>query len=114
MLPQVSAQAQLIHNIKVQNRNLWSLVQGQILEIPLNHTPPLGTVIAFPFQLKNLGGVTLNANQLLFDGSYFVGLRAAKTYKELSQNRSSQIGVAEAVTKAYYSVLVNPRTTQVA
>jgi outer membrane protein TolC len=108
-LPQVSAQAQLLHNIVIQNVILES-GKGPSFGADPNQPPlPEGTVVAFPFQLKNLGGVTLNANQLLFDGSYFVGLKAAKTYKELSTKSltASKIDVTEAVTKAYYSVLVN-------
>ncbi len=103
-LPQISAQAQLIHNIEIQKVVLENGAG------PFgNPDIPVGAVLSFPFQLKNLGGVTLNANQLLFDGSYFIGLRAAKTYKELSTKSlvASKIDVTEAVTKAYYSVLVN-------
>jgi len=52
-------------------------------------------------------GVTLN--QILFDGSYLVGLKASKTYKELSQKSliRTQIEASVAVTKAYYQVLVS-------
>ncbi len=103
-LPQISAQAQIIHNIEIQNVILENL-PGPFF----NPERPIGSVQAFPFQLKNLGGVTLNANQLIFDGSYFLGLKAAKTYKELSSKSltASKIDVTEAVAKAYYSVLVN-------
>jgi outer membrane protein TolC len=103
-LPQISAQAQIIHNIEIQKVILENGA-GPFGSPDL----PVGAVLAFPFQLKNLGGVTLNANQLIFDGSYFLGLKAAKTYKELSSKSitASRIDVTEAVTKAYYSVLVN-------
>jgi outer membrane protein TolC len=52
-------------------------------------------------------GVTLN--QILFDGSYLVGLKASKTYKELSQRSyvRSKIDASVNVTKAYYQVLVS-------
>ncbi|HXP50783.1 MAG TPA: TolC family protein, partial [Bacteroidia bacterium] len=51
----------------------------------------------------------LDASQLLFDGSYIVGLEASKTYKELSQKSLTQTSIqtVSAVTKAYYTVLVN-------
>lgn len=50
-----------------------------------------------------------NLNQLIFDGTYFVGLKSAKTYRELSEKEhiKSKIDVIEAVMKAYYTVLVN-------
>jgi len=51
----------------------------------------------------------LGLNQLLFDGTYLVGVKAAKTYKELSARSytRSRIDVNVNVTKAYYQVLVN-------
>ena len=103
-LPQISGQAQLVHNIKIQQVILENGA-GPFGDANL----PIGSVIAFPFQLKNLGGVTLNVNQLLFSGSYFVGLQAARTYRQLSEKglASSKITVVENVTKAYYGVLVN-------
>ncbi|MEN0053938.1 MAG: TolC family protein [Mucilaginibacter sp.] len=54
-------------------------------------------------------GITLN--QILFDGSYLVGFKASRTYKELSQKSltRSKIDANVAVTKAYYQVLVSDR-----
>lgn len=51
----------------------------------------------------------LSLSQLLFDGSYLVGLKASKTYKELSQRSltRSKIDANVSVTKAYYQVLVS-------
>ncbi len=51
----------------------------------------------------------LGLNQLLFDGTYLVGVKASKTYKELSARNytRSRIEVNVNVTKAYYQVLVN-------
>lgn len=51
----------------------------------------------------------LNLNQIIFDGSYLVGLKASKTYKELSQRNltRSRIEANVNVTKAYYQVLVS-------
>jgi len=55
------------------------------------------------------GDIGLNLSQMVFDGSYFVGLQAAKTFKELTNKAyiKSRTDVAEAVSKAYYSVLVS-------
>jgi len=60
------------------------------------------------YQPYNLSGA-VNLNQLIFDGSYFVGVKAIKTYKELSQRNlvRSRIDVNVNVTKAYYQVLVS-------
>jgi outer membrane protein TolC len=108
-LPQVSGQAQLIHNIEIQNVILEVGAGPSFGGDPTGPQPPVGTPYSFPFQLKNNGGVSLNANQLIFDGSYFVGLKAASTYKDLARKNlnQSKIQTVEAVTKAYYGVLVN-------
>ena len=55
------------------------------------------------------GDLGISLNQMIFNGSYFVGVKASKTYQELSRKDhiKSKIDMAEAVTKAYYSVLVN-------
>lgn len=50
----------------------------------------------------------LTARQLLFDGSYIVGLQATKAFVELSNNqkRLTELEVIEAVSNAYQMVLV--------
>lgn len=61
------------------------------------------------FQQKYNSSVGISVNQLIFDGSYLVGLKASKTYKELSEKTLNRtlIETNVAVTKAYYMVLVN-------
>lgn len=61
------------------------------------------------FGVKYQSVLGLEASQLLFDGSYIVGLQAAVTYKELSVRnlKRTRIETAVAVTKAYYAVLVS-------
>ncbi len=46
---------------------------------------------------------------MVFDGVFFVGLEAARTYQQLStkEHIKTRIDVVEAVSKAYYNVLVN-------
>jgi outer membrane protein TolC len=53
----------------------------------------------------------VSASQLLFDGSFFIGLKAAGTYVDLSRKNltAAKIDVAANVTKAYYGVLVARR-----
>ena len=47
--------------------------------------------------------------QMIFDGSFFLGLRAAKTYKALTELNKVKVenDVIENVKKAYFGVLVN-------
>ena len=67
-----------------------------------------GQPFALEFQPQYGGNASLNLNQLLFDGSYIVGLQAAQTYRDLAarSNEMTQVEVAENVKKAYYGVLV--------
>ena len=70
-----------------------------------------GDVIAAQnfFQLRSAGDAGLSINQLIFNGSYFVGLQAAQSLKELSIRNTNQTRVqtVDAVTKAYYLTLIN-------
>lgn len=72
-------------------------------------SPPSSTPIPVKFGTKYNSTAGIELNQLLFDGSYIVGLQASKTYKELSVRNSTRtkIETAVAVTKAYYAVLVS-------
>jgi len=69
-----------------------------------------GTFVGFPISTPSYSATAgVQASQLLFDGTYLVGLQAAKTYRELSQKNltRTRIETAVAVSKAYYGVLVN-------
>jgi outer membrane protein TolC len=68
-----------------------------------------GAVIAAKFGVAQSGNMGVNLSQLVFDGSYLLGLKAADVYKELSAKSLTQSkqDIAEAVAKAYYGALVN-------
>jgi outer membrane protein TolC len=61
------------------------------------------------FQQKYNANYGVSVSQLLFNGTYLVGLKASKTFKELSQKNfnRTKISTTVAVTKAYYQVLVS-------
>ena len=67
-------------------------------------------VVAIPnlFQLRSTSQAYLSVNQLIFDGSYIVGLQAARTYRELAKKatQQSRVETIQNVTKAYYLVLI--------
>jgi outer membrane protein len=85
------------------------------LQIPTTLIPaqffggPAGTFEPVKFGTQYNTSGEIDASQLLFDGSYIVGLEASKTYKELSQKSLQQTSIqtVSSVTKAYYTVLVN-------
>jgi len=102
-LPQVSGNANFSDFIKIPT----SLLPGEFFGQP-------GTQIPVQFGVKYQSSAGLELNQLLFDGTYLVGLQASKTYKELSNKnlRRTRIETAVAVSKAYYSVLVSGEQIQ--
>ncbi len=100
-LPQVSGNIGYTNNLIIQK-----------VFIPAKTFDPTakeGDVIAAEFGVANSGQAGINLNQILFDGSYLLGLKAADVYKELSKKTLVQTKqqAAENVTKAYYSILVN-------
>ncbi len=100
-LPQVSGNVNYTNNLIIQK-----------VFIPAKTFDPTakeGDVIAAEFGVANSGQAGLNLSQILFDGSYLLGLKAADVYKELSKKTLTQTKqqAAENVTKAYYSILVN-------
>ncbi|BDD01113.1 transporter (plasmid) [Persicobacter psychrovividus] len=66
------------------------------------------------FGRKYSGNSTIRLSQMIFDGSFFVGLRASKSYQQLAvkQAEQSEITVKENVSKAYFLVLVNEESFQ--
>lgn len=97
-LPQVNANINFQDYIKVPT----NLLPGDFFGRP-------GELIPVRFGVKYQSSAGIELSQLLFDGTYLVGLQASKTYKELSSKslQRSRIETAVAVTKAYYSVLVS-------
>jgi len=89
--------------------NYFSIQQAFLPSIIFDPNAGFDEFVAVPFSQKYNGNATLSATQLLFDGSYFVGLKAAKTFKLLAEKDhiKSQVDVAEMITKAYYTVMVN-------
>ncbi|QMW02143.1 TolC family protein [Spirosoma foliorum] len=101
-LPQVSVAGALSDNLIIQR--VFLPAQFGDPTAPAD-TPP----IAVQFGVNYSSNLTGTVNQLLFDASYRLGLRAADTYRQLAQKnvKASKITVAEQVAKAYYGVLVN-------
>ncbi|MDB5002727.1 MAG: TolC family protein [Mucilaginibacter sp.] len=74
---------------------------------PIDLNAPL---VKFPFgAVKYNNTYSLQASQLLFSGTFLVGLQAVKTFRELSQRSlvRSKIETNVNVTKAYYQALVS-------
>jgi outer membrane protein TolC len=98
-LPQVSATAGLINN---------TIIQKLILPAQLAGGRPGDPPVAMPFGVNYTSALNLQYNQLIFDGTFFLGLQAARVYEELSFKsfKATQIQIVENITKAYYGALV--------
>ncbi len=59
---------------------------------------------------------TLSANQLIFDGSYFVALQATRVFKDIANLdiTKSEIDIKTSVANAYYGVLVTRKAKKLA
>lgn len=68
-----------------------------------------GEFIPVQFSPAYSGTLGASVSQMIFNGSYFVGLRAAKTFKQLAEydKVKTEFDVIENVKKAYFSVLVS-------
>ncbi|WP_338790648.1 TolC family protein [Bernardetia sp. MNP-M8] len=100
-LPQLEASLSLVDNYKVP----VNFLPAQIL----NPQAPEGEFVGVEFQPQYVGQSKIELQQLVFSGSYILGLKAAATYTELSKKQiiQSKIDIAESVSKAYYTLLIN-------
>lgn len=111
-LPQIDASVGITHNQKLP-RFFAQYNPDQQGFIDLSSVPGVqaGDVVALQnfFQLKSAGNASVTISQILFNGSYLVGLQAANAYRELSVKNNAQTkeNIVEQVTKAYYNVLIN-------
>jgi outer membrane protein len=116
-LPQISGSASLVHNQKLprffgtfnNDPDAFGFFPKDIVGAQN------GDILAAQnfFQLSSSGNASLSITQLIFNGSYFVGLQAASTFKELSRKAADQTNeqIIQQVTKAYYGVLINKERT---
>jgi outer membrane protein TolC len=108
-LPQINGAYNLDYNPKIP-----------VIFLP--NQPPFGDpsnpsdVIPARFGVSYSSGLGVTVNQMIFDGSFFVGLRAAKTLLELTNKdlKKAEIDVVENVKKAYFGVLVNQQRIRLA
>ena len=77
--------------------------------VPASKFPSSEGIFPVQFGTKYNGTVGVSASQLIFDGGFLVGLKAAKVYTLLSRKMTdrTRIDAVEAITKAYYGVVIN-------
>ncbi len=98
-LPQLDANISYNNNLKQP----VTLLPGEII----GGDP--GTFVPVTFGTKENASATATLTQLIFDGSYLVGLQAAKTFLDYSENYAEkvQLEVRKGVINAYGSVLLS-------
>ena len=101
-LPQVNATAGLTSNL---------ILPKTIIDLSSfpGSTEPEGSTQEVTFTTKYTAFMDLKLEQMIFDASYFIGLKAAKTLRELTYRdvQLSEVETKEVITKAYYTALVN-------
>ncbi len=99
-LPQITAEAKL--------QNFIDLPTSLVPASAFNPAAPADEYAELQFGTDYNNSVGISATQLLFDGSYLVGLKASKVYKEFAERNvaKTEIQVKEQVAQAYYLSLV--------
>ncbi len=98
-LPQISGKLSYNNNI----RQPVTLIPGEIA----GGAP--GTFVPVTFGTKQNANAVATLNQLIFDGSYLVGLQAANSFLNFSENlnEKTRLEVRKGVINAYGSVLLS-------
>ncbi|MCX7551584.1 TolC family protein [Xanthomarina sp. F2636L] len=92
----------------------WLKQQVSLLPAEIAGGTP-GTFVPVTFSPKQSVNAIATLNQLLFDGSYIVGLQSAKVYLEISENAKTKtdLEVRQAVINAYGNVLLAEENLQI-
>lgn len=97
-LPQVNGEAQLTDNLSIQ--------ENVITMTPEDGSEPMRLKTQFGQQYN--WNATGNVSQLIFDGSYLLGIKASRIYVNISEKNKTKtlIDVRQSVAEAYYVALV--------
>lgn len=103
-LPQVSASVSYNNNVQIATQRLPNFINDAL---PAG-SPRGPEFIDAQFGVANSLTASAQLNQLIFDGTYFLGLKAAKEFVKISEYQvaQSEIDVELNTIKAYYAVLL--------
>jgi outer membrane protein TolC len=103
-LPQINGAVNYQNNVQIPTQ----LLPGDFFGQP-------GTFVPVQFGVEHNLTANVTVDQLLFDGSFFVGLQASKTYKELSQIQLSRSKneTRFQVAQAYYNALAAKENAEI-
>ena len=110
-LPQINGTLEMTKNLQppliILPAEAGGLIGGD------NGAPGQGSgpddITVIPFAVNYQSSLTFSLEQMIFNGSYFVGLKAAKTLKSLTEydKEKTEIDIIESTKKAYFTVLIN-------
>lgn len=110
-LPQIEGSVGIQHNEKLRRFFVQYTGPGGFIDLSGVPGIQVGDVVASQnfFQLKSVGDASMSVSQILFNGSYLVGLQASNAYKELSVKTTGQTReqTIANVSKAYYLAVTN-------
>lgn len=117
-LPQISAKGTFQYLPKIPTQFIPDFISPAVYGVLIKENvlpsdtkiPPSG-MFPVAFGTKYSADGTLSISQTLFDGSVLVALQAKKTVEELSRKslQQSKRDVREAVSKAYYNLLISKK-----
>jgi outer membrane protein len=95
--PQISGSVEYNNMFEIPTQ----LIPGDFLDRP-------GEFIPVKFGVRHNATAGITVTQLLFSGSYIVGVQASNVYLDLQEqnNKRSELDVAQSVTQSYYLVLL--------
>lgn len=104
-LPQISGKV---------DYNRWIEQQVSLIPAELTGGTP-GTFTPVLFQPQQSVNAFVTLNQLLFDGSYLVGLQSAKTYLKISEQakEKTELLTREAIINAYGNILITDKNINI-
>ncbi|MCH7400455.1 TolC family protein [Belliella kenyensis] len=110
-LPQINSTLEMTKNIQPP-LIILPAEAGEFLGGGGEDAPPSGgpdDIAVIPFAVNYQSSLSINIEQMIFNGSYFVGLKAAKTLRKLTEfdKEKTEIDVIESTKKAYFTVLIN-------
>lgn len=114
-LPQINAGANFTHNLKIATQVLPDFIspsvygvlyQEGVINRQTNPPPAFGSA-PVQFGQPYSFSATASLSQLIFDGTYFLGLKAANEYVEMSklQAEKNTVTLRENVEKSYLLIL---------
>lgn len=104
-LPQIDARINYNNNIKQPVTLIPAEITGG----------DAGTFVPVVFGTKQNANAVATLNQLIFDGSYLVGLQAARAFLDYSENANekTQLEVRKGIINAYGSVLLSEELIEI-